>query len=377
MLQFHQLSYWEKSYLLEDIDYLVIGAGIVGSACALRLRERYPDARIVILERGWLPSGASTKNAGFACFGSVTEIADDLENMPEDEVWKTVELRWRGLQRLCGRFSPERIGLRFRGSWDLIDNTEDTAEMKDRIPYFNEQIQGITGMEKCFSYDPGIAVKCGFKDIAGGWFNRLEGELNTALLFRETSILLANAGITVLYGIGAERFEDSGSNVVVSTKNGPIEAKKLAIATNGFASNLTGDKRILPARAQVIVTGKMEGFELPGTFHYQQGYYYFRSVDNRLLIGGGRNLDKAGETTFALETTENIMGALHELVSEKILPGKSWTTEYRWAGIMGVGDAKKPVIEKLSANVGMAVRMGGMGVAIGSLAGEDLAELIG
>ena len=100
MLQIDQLSYWEKKSYFEQIDFLVIGAGIVGLSTAIYLRERYKNAKIVIIERGYLPTGASTKNAGFACFGSPTELNDDLQTIPEDKVWETVELRFRGLQRL-------------------------------------------------------------------------------------------------------------------------------------------------------------------------------------------------------------------------------------------------------------------------------------
>ena len=105
MIQFKQLSFWEKVTLLEEIDFLIVGSGIVGSACALELRRKNPDAKIVILERSYLPLGASTKNAGFACFGSVTELLDDLESTPEERVWNTVKLRFEGLERLLQRFS--------------------------------------------------------------------------------------------------------------------------------------------------------------------------------------------------------------------------------------------------------------------------------
>ena len=47
-----------------------------------------------------------------------------------------------------------------------------------------------------------------------------------------------------------------------------------------------------------------------------------------------------------------------------------------WSGILGIGDQKKPIIERVSPNVVVAVRMGGMGVAIGSLVGEEAAALV-
>jgi len=76
-------SYWEYKTWFDNIDFAVIGSGIVGLNCALALRKKHPRSKIVIFERGMLPSGASTKNAGFACFGSLSEILSDLQNHSE------------------------------------------------------------------------------------------------------------------------------------------------------------------------------------------------------------------------------------------------------------------------------------------------------
>jgi gamma-glutamylputrescine oxidase len=379
MLQFQQLSYWEKSAFTEGIDHLVIGSGIVGSATALRLRELYPEAKIVLLERGYVSTGASTKNAGFACFGSVTELADDLEQTDAAAVWATVAMRWRGLQRLQERFSPETIGLKVRGSWDLISEKETgiQPELAEKIGYFNTEIERITGKANCFSYDTTIAEQAGFNGIHGGFYNRLEGELHTGKLLLETNALLARKGIVSLFGIDVLNIDPQENGVLVETNYGTLKTAKLAVTVNGFARQLLQDVRIQPARAQVIVTEQLPGFELPGTFHYKQGYYYFRSVDNRLLLGGGRNLDFSGETTTEFDNTDRILDALKELMETTILPGKQVQVAYQWSGIMGVGPVKQPIIELIHPHVGIGVRMGGMGVAIGSLVGEELAELLG
>jgi gamma-glutamylputrescine oxidase len=378
MLQFDELSYWEKTALTEGIDYAIAGGGIVGIATALRLREMYPDARIVLLERGYVSTGASTKNAGFACFGSVTELADDLKKMNETAVWSTVEMRWRGLQRLRERFPDAVIDLKLNGSWDLIASDERgmVADLSEQMQYFNAEIERITGFVRCFSYDPTIPEKAGFNGIDGGFFNKLEGEINTSKLLTASNQLLANAGITCLFGVEIKGIQPGETEVLIDTNFGTLKAAKLAITVNGFAQQLLNDKRIQPARAQVIVTSKMPGFGLPGTFHYQSGYYYFRSIDNRLLLGGGRNLDFKGETTTEFENTSLITNALEVLMRNVILPGKDVAIDYKWSGIMGVGAEKKPLIELIHPNVGIGVRMGGMGVAIGSLVGEELAELL-
>jgi gamma-glutamylputrescine oxidase len=43
---------------------------------------------------------------------------------------------------------------------------------------------------------------------------------------------------------------------------------------------------------------------------------------------------------------------------------------------MGVGKQKKPIVKQLSEHVYCGVRLGGMGVAIGSIVGKELADLI-
>ena len=100
MLKINDLSYWEKDTYFNNVDYLIIGAGIVGFSTSLEIKKKHPKAKILIIERGFLPTGASSKNAGFSCFGSATELVDDLSHIPEEDVWKTVEMRWQGLQNL-------------------------------------------------------------------------------------------------------------------------------------------------------------------------------------------------------------------------------------------------------------------------------------
>jgi glycine/D-amino acid oxidase-like deaminating enzyme len=155
-----------------------------------------------------------------------------------------------------------------------------------------------------------------------------------------------------------------------------MRTKKLLICTNGFAGDLIEGLDLQPARAQVLVTEPINDLKVKGTFHYDMGYYYFRNIDNRILFGGGRNLDFLGERTTKMETTEQIQGELERLLREMILPDGNARIEYRWAGIMGVGNAKKPIVRQLDRDLFCAVRMGGMGVAIGSLVGKELAEMI-
>lgn len=153
-----------------------------------------------------------------------------------------------------------------------------------------------------------------------------------------------------------------------------ILAQQLFIANNGFAKQLL-DLDVQAARAQVLITKPIPNLKIEGTFHLDKGYYYFRNIDNRILLGGGRNLDFKGEETTALGLTELIQDRLETLLRTTILPDSSFEIDNRWSGIMGVGAQKKPIIKEFMPNVYCGVRLGGMGVAIGSSVGKQLAEM--
>ena len=186
--------------------------------------------------------------------------------------------------------------------------------------------------------------------------------------------LVHRSSIQVINGIDVSSIQEAPNEVCLLTNIGEIKAANVLVCTNGFAARLI-EEDVKPARAQVIVTSVIPDLKLKGTFHFDRGYYYFRNIDGRILLGGGRNLDFEGETTTAMNTTVPIINALKQLLNDMIIPGKQYTIEHEWAGIMGVGNTKKPIVRKYSSRIGIGVRMGGMGVAIGTQVGKDLSSL--
>lgn len=373
MIQFKQLSFWEKVTLLEQIDFLIVGAGIVGSATALELRAKYPLSKIVILERSYLPLGASTKNAGFTCFGSVTELLDDLSHLPESRVWETVSKRYFGLKRLLNRFSESSIAYQNCGSYDLLFDSNPVS--KDQLTYLNDQIRIITSESNCYTFEHKLDEKFGFRGLDTGFFNRLEGAIDTGKLLIATQKELAEKNITVLYGIELIEFQQAVNEVLIQTNYGEIKSANLIIAVNGLVKKILPELAVEPARAQVIVTSEIHKLDVKGTFHMDSGYYYFRNIGNRVLFGGARNLDFKAENTYSFDQSQLIQKQLEKLLREQILPGNNFTIDYRWSGTMGVGEEKMPLVQKIHSNCAIGVRLGGMGVALGSLVGEELAEL--
>lgn len=371
-----ELSYWEYKSWLSDVDFTIIGSGIVGLNCALQLRQKYPKSRILVLEKGILPQGASTKNAGFACFGSISELLSDLKTHSEEEVVGLVQKRWDGIQLLRKLLQDETIGFEQLGGHELFPG--ETTELYEAC------LEGMTGLNQLlkpiFKGQPFILSDnaFGFSNIQNKYItHNFEGQLDTGKLMKGLLDKVRKNGIQVLNGISVENIQDLGGKVALETIDFSFDSKKVLVATNGFAAKLLKTIVVTPARAQVLVTKPIKNLNIKGTFHFDEGYYYFRNIDNRILFGGGRNLDFETEKTSAFGQTELVQNTLEELLRTMILPNQEFEIERRWSGIMGVGQQKTPIVEQLSNNVYCGVRLGGMGVALGSLVGKELAELTG
>ncbi|RYC52295.1 NAD(P)/FAD-dependent oxidoreductase [Flagellimonas olearia] len=370
-----ELSYWEYKTWLSHVDFTIIGSGIVGLNCALRLREKYPSSRILVLERGSLPQGASTKNAGFACFGSVSEILADVKAHTEEEVVQLVQKRYNGIQVLRTLLGDKAIGFEQHGGHELFlgDDSELFASCSDSMEHLNQLLLPV------FGAPPFVKTKneFGFSGIRDTYItHQFEGQLDTGKMMQALLQKCHENQIPILNGVEVKDIEDSGSKVIIHAEGFGFDSKKVFVATNGFASKLVQSETVKPARAQVLITKPIKNLKIKGTFHLDEGYYYFRNIDDRILFGGGRNLDFQTEETMEFGETHTIQDALEKLLKKVILPDQDFEIDQRWSGIMGVGTQKTPIVKQISNSVYCGVRLGGMGVALGSLVGQELADLI-
>ncbi len=371
-------SYWERVSLLQ-YDHIIIGGGLVGLNTAIELREKSPQSRILVLERSLLSFGASTRNAGFACMGSLTELLDDLQQLTEDNMLTLFSQRFRGLLRLRNRLGDETIGYQANGSYEIISEQElPSLHHLDRI---NEILQPVCG-KKAFS----IVQKQTDFGFAPHWArtmieNTCEGELHTGKLMQALTAYCLQLGIEIKTGAYVSSFQDENLYVTVSIDD-PVRgahidlvARSLFICTNAFTASLLPAASLSPGRGQVLITRPIPDLNIKGIFHFDKGYYYFREIDGRVLFGGGRQLDFIGEKTTSIEIQDQIQADLEYKLQHFILPGKRFEIDMRWAGIMAFGSSRMPVIEHYSERVFTAYRMGGMGVALATVVAEEVVSL--
>ena len=371
------LSYWEHQSFFGPADVAIIGAGLVGLTAALYLKQRRPTWRVVVLERGALPSGASTKNAGFACFGSISEL---IEQEKRGDLQAVVAARCEGLARLRELVGDAALDYQPVGGYELFRDEEAAlaAECRDKIDYFNQLLAPVVGHARTFRDASAEAKRFGFGGVSTLLKNEHEGSLDAGRMMRALLARTWAADVPVLTNCAVEAVEASATGQRLRLANGAtIEASQVLLATNAFATELLPELAVTPGRGQILVTEPLPEVSLPGTFHYDHGYAYFRQLpDHRILLGGGRNLDFAAEATAAPGLTPSVQTYLENLLHTVVLPGRQPRIDFRWSGVMGFGPALAPIIDWVRPGVLAAVRCNGMGVAMGAGTGWQAAGML-
>ena len=367
-------SFWENDYFFDSIDFCIIGAGIVGLSTGLRLADLFPKSKIVIIDGGIYSNGASTKNAGFACFGSMSEIAEDLNHHSEEEIIDLIRLRWQGLKRLLDTTGKKDIEYHKTGAREIFRNDEKATfeSLENSRKRVNQLVKEATGIEESFEVRP---LETNFNAFEKCFYNKYEGQLHPVKMVHKLRQLAKKKDIILLNGAVIDHL-DSENRILHVNDRGSFRPRNIILCTNAFARDLLPEIEVKPARNQVMITTPIVNLNWKGNFHCDRGYMYFRDYRNRLLIGGARNIDEGNEQTAEFGNTETILTYLHGFINSVLLPDINYTIETQWSGIIGIGNKKQPIIRQINEGIYAGVRMGGMGVAIGSTVGHKLAELI-
>ncbi len=374
-----QISIWEKESFFKHNDIIIVGSGFVGLWSAYYLKRKNPKLKILIADRGVIPTGASTRNAGFACFGSVTELIADTLKFGEEKMLEIVKMRFDGLEKIRKTFSDKEIGYEYFGGFELIAESQemDFNILRSNIDFLNRKIKKITKKPKAFKLHDSSINEFGFANIQHIIENKFEGQLHSGKLCQALLRKVQSMGVNVLNTIEIKKIESANGKIELQTnQHFNLPANQLLICTNAFAKELLPELNVEPARGQVLVTSPIPGLKFKGAFHYDEGFYYFRNLNDRILIGGARNKAFDEENTSQLSTTEKIQTELENFLKKVVIPSTPFTVDYRWSGIMGIGDDKMPIVKKLADNIFCAVRMGGMGVALAPVIGETITELM-
>ena len=373
-------SFWEQESWL-SFDVAIVGGGIIGISTAIECATRHPEWRVLLLERNLLPTGASTRNAGFACVGSLSEIASDIDLMGRDAAFSIVQQRLQGLTLLRERCQNVDVGYQEDGGSEIF--LEDHPSLH-RLEEVNQLLRPIFGCDVFTQRNDLIAAHNMSEVIRMLIHTPFEGTLHSGKLMAALWAMASSLGVQIRTGAEVVSIADGASSVELfvrtSHQDVGINAGKVVIATNAMIPTLVKSElvpEILPGRGQVIVTKPLANLALKGSYHFDEGYYYFRALGDRVLLGGGRNLDIEGERTPLHTTTEPIQAALETMLRAVILPTHTdIEIDLRWAGTMAFTATKQPYVGFVSAHTIVAFGCNGMGIALSSTVARDCANLL-
>lgn len=375
------ISIWEKESFFAQQDIIIVGNGFVGLWSAFHLKKKKPNLKITIVDRGVIPTGASTRNAGFACFGSLSELIHDGKTLGSEKMLALVKMRHEGLKKIQKYFSKNAIDFSLCGGYELFSEAcaKSFKKIIHDLEYLNSLLKPITKTKKTFRIIDKKISDFGFGKTKHLIKNKLEGYLHSGKLVQALLQKVQSMGIQVFTSTEITRIEKLNGKVELSTNQKfNLTAKQVLICTNAFAKELLPELDIVPARGQVLVTSEITNLPWKGSFHSDEGFYYFRNIGKKVLLGGARNLAFKEEETTTMDISNRIQEELERYLYQVVLPGYKgqYTIDYPWSGIMAMGSEKIPIIKEIEPNIFCAVRMSGMGVALAPMVGESVTKLM-
>lgn len=316
--------------LPEVCDAIVIGAGITGLSAAKALADA--GVETLLLERGEVGAGASTRNAGYLMRGAADNYSACAEQLGRDrarELWRATEdnlamLRALGVEcvtsytrcpsTLCAHDEGEAHDLR-RSIYLMREDgfTVETLETGDDALWTNLPPMTALVNPDDATINPADLIT---------WFRTLV----TAPIHEHTPVHAIDA---------------AGDRSIVRTNRGDIRAKRVLVCTNAWAARLAAVE-VVPNRGQMCALRVPAGVRLDHAYYLHRGSEYIRQAgSDTVVVGGWRKHFAADERTDAAEVSPAVQGGLEDFAASVL--GGRYPVLRRWAGTMGFTRTGLPI----------------------------------
>ena len=294
--------------LPEKTDVLVVGSGYAGLSTALELARDGTDVTVVDAEAlGW---GASTRNGGMVSGGAnvgknanadpalMAEMLDEayaaFEHFEGVIAREEIDCSYARVGRFVGAHCPSAYETQAKKIEALNEHADSGAYMVPRAEQHREIASDY--------YYGGMIV-----ERAGG----VHPARYHAGLLRAAHA----AGVRLVAETRVGRIRGEAGSWTVETSQGPVGAKEVVIATNGYTGDATPalKRRLVPVASYIIATEDLGEDRVRALFPTGRViadtkrvlYYYRPSPDGRRVIFGGR---ASFRTAGAIETAGKLHG---------------------------------------------------------------------
>jgi len=328
-------SLWlSRGHAPEEVDTVVVGAGVVGLSTAYWLTRsgRSP----VVLDADGIASHASGRNAGFLLTGTAETYASLVRGIGEPAARRLWELSNENRELLRGEvLDPGKVDCEFlpEGSWiaSLADHPEQEKDLRESC----ERLAAL-GLDVQWREAAEVRRASGCPLLGGGIFQPRDGGIDPARLCRGIARLVGEAGGQVRTGVRVRRLEPEGDRIRLVTDGGHLLAERVVLALNAYAPQLLPHLQgeIRPIRGQIFTTAPGPR-DLQGVWYVNDGYEYLRQLrDGTFLLGGCRWVARDTEVGYEEAPTARVQGALDTFLRDAFPRFADRPIRHRWAGIM-------------------------------------------
>ena len=290
---------------------------------------------MVVLERGAVGEGASSRNAGQVLTGLKLEPAVLVAKYGEARASELFALSQRAIAELVQLVGEERIDceLSRTGHLQAAAKPSHFAAFRDEqallARLFNHHVSLISEADQASEL------------AASGYHGLLLDEhswaVNPAKYVAGLAEAAARAGAVLAPHTAVERLSRASNRWSIATTAGTLDAGDVLFATNGYTDRASPalQRRLIPIGSYIIVTAPLgeavAARLLPKrrmAFDSRHFLHYFRlTADNRLLFGG--RAEFSGPT---LESATRAEAILHHAMTS-IFPELAGTQiDYAWSG---------------------------------------------
>lgn len=332
----------------QEVDVLIIGAGIAGLSTAYWLEKMEPDLKVAIVDKGEMGSGATGRNAGFITCGSVehyNRLSQKHGAQEASEIWRFSEDNLRLLKEEIIHSQEAALLFEHKGSFSLASQASEFKELQESAKLMASQGINVEVLEQ-----KDIEQRLNARGFVGGIKYLDDASVHPLRLLESIRSKLKTTQIFENHEVFA--MESDGEGKRVKTSKCYFKTSLVVMATNGYSPLLHSyfEDKIYPTRGQILATEPVERF-MEGPCYANFVLDYFRQLPTgELVIGGFRQLQKDAEIGYSDQTSPVIQKALEDFISEHLPKLKGKKITHRWSGIMGFSADGQPLVGSLSSD---------------------------
>ncbi|WP_424812990.1 NAD(P)/FAD-dependent oxidoreductase [Roseococcus sp. YIM B11640] len=371
---------WPQAELPARADVVIIGGGLTGLNCAIELGRG--GARPVVLDGEKLGYGASTRNGGGVSGGNTIgkglSGAKGRSGGSADELVKAmIGDAVEGLNHVEAIVAREKIDCFYERTGRFIGafTPKHYQGMEGKMAQLNELAMADAHMVPRERQREEMASDYYY----GGMVINRTGKIHPALYHWGLMQAAERHGATLVGHTRAGKLTKIADGWRVDTTRGPIEAREVVIATNGYTGDLTPDlkRRMMPIASHIIATEELDP-ELAASLIPKKRTladskrvlcYYRMSPDGKRVLFGGR-------AKFTQVSPEVSAPLLHGMMLQRWPQLKGVRVTHAWTGNVAFAFDYLPHMGRTDKGLHYALGCNGSGVGILSYLGAEVGKKI-